>query len=114
MKPSLIYILILLFAGIFYSCGGNNKHEAQEKQLMPITLISVGDGLHSIIEEGTQAEILGSGYAWTEGPLWIEEEEMLLFSEIPANKVHSWKEGASPEVYLEPAGLTSDENRGGR
>lgn len=113
MKTSWIYMLTFLIAGMLYSCGSNNKESAQKKALMPFTMISEGDGLYSIIEKGTKAEILGSGYAWTEGPLWIEKEEMLLFSEIPANKVHSWKEGASPKVYLEPAGLTSDENRGG-
>ncbi|WP_339905249.1 SMP-30/gluconolactonase/LRE family protein [uncultured Cyclobacterium sp.] len=113
MKTSSIYSLILLLGGMLYSCGGNNKHEVQKKALMPFTIISEGDKLYSIIEEGTQAEILGSGYAWTEGPLWIEEEEMLLFSEIPANKVHFWKEGSAPNVYLHPAGLTSNEKRGG-
>lgn len=97
---------------VMYSCVGN-KHDQQKQAFLPIEIISEGDGLHSIIEEGTQAEIIGSGYAWTEGPLWIEEEEMLLFSEIPANKVHFWKEGSSPQVYLHPAGLTSNESRGG-
>lgn len=113
MKTSWIYMLTFLFAGMLYSCGSNNKESAQKKSLMPFTMISEGDGLYSIIEKGTKAEILGSGYAWTEGPLWIEKEEMLLFSEIPANKVHAWKEGNPPKEYLHPAGLTSDENRGG-
>ncbi|WP_244874462.1 SMP-30/gluconolactonase/LRE family protein [Cyclobacterium marinum] len=113
MQASPIFILMLLLTAMLYSCGGTTKPVEQKQTFLPITIIAEGDGLHSIIEEGTQAEILGSGFAWTEGPLWIEEEEMLLFSEIPANKVHFWKEGSSPKVYLQPAGLTSNENRGG-
>lgn len=66
-----------------------------------------------LFPEGTEAEILGSGYEWTEGPLWVESENMLLFSEIPTNTIHRWTEAEGMSVYLNPSGYTGDTDRGG-
>jgi len=112
MKVLPISSFIILSAVIVFSCS-EKKTVDKEQAYLPITIVSENDALQEIIEPGVKARIIGSGYEWTEGPLWVEEEQMLLFSEIPANKVHAWKEGGAPEVYLHPAGLTSDETRGG-
>lgn len=66
-----------------------------------------------LFPEGTEAEILGSGFEWTEGPLWVESESMLLFSEIPTNTIHRWTEAEGVSVYLNPSGYTGDTDRGG-
>ena len=112
MRALSISGLFLLFAVFVFSCNGQKTVE-KEEPFLPIEIVSENDALQKIIAPDVKARILGSGYEWTEGPLWVEEEQMLLFSEIPANKVHYWKQGAAPEVYLQPAGLTSDEERGG-
>jgi gluconolactonase len=104
--------LMLLFAFIVFSCS-KEKTAEKEALFLPVEIVSENDAFQDIIASDIKARILGRGFEWTEGPLWIEEEQMLLFSEIPANKVHYWTQGASPEVYLQPAGLTSDEERGG-
>jgi len=66
-----------------------------------------------LFPEGTEVEILGSGYEWTEGPLWVESDNMLLFSEIPTNTIHRWTEAEGVSVYLNPSGYTGDTDRGG-
>ena len=33
-------------------------------------------------------EIIGEGYEWTEGPVWIADENMLLFSDVPQNIIY--------------------------
>ncbi|MCL4139111.1 UNVERIFIED_CONTAM: hypothetical protein GTU68_062493, partial [Idotea baltica] len=69
--------------------------------------------LWEILPEGAQIEILAEGFDWTEGPVWIAEEEMLLFSDIPPNAIYKWKEGEEKSVFLTPSGYTGKEKRGG-
>lgn len=104
------------------ACSGNPAKDRTDKETadttareatLPLQVLKERDGLDAIINPEATAVIIGSGYAWTEGPLWIPSEKMLLFSEIPANKVHSWKEGEAPQVYLDPAGFTGEGSRGG-
>ena len=41
--------------------------------------------LDQLIAPGTQAEIIGEGFEWSEGPVWIESEKKLLFSDVTKN-----------------------------
>jgi gluconolactonase len=64
---------------------------------------------------GTDAtiEVLAGGYTWSEGPVWVKEGGYLLFSDIPPNEIHRWKEGEGARLYLKPSGYTGAEPRGG-
>lgn len=65
--------------------------------------------LDAIIDQKAAVEIIAEGFEWTEGPLWVESENMLLFSDIPHNTVYKWTEQGSVEVYLRPSGYTGAE-----
>ena len=69
--------------------------------------------LDRLIAEDAQIEILGEGYAWSEGPVWVKNGGYLLFSDIPNNIIHRWKQGEGVRPYLEPAGYTGTDPRGG-
>ena len=69
--------------------------------------------LGSLIKKEAKIEVLADGCTFTEGPLWLEKEKMLLFSDIPANTIYKWTEAKGKEVYLKPAGYTGAEPRGG-
>ena len=112
MKALLNSSFFFISTLVLLSCS-EKKTEDDNNAYLPIEVIRENDALNEIIAPGIKARVIGSGYEWTEGPLWLEKEQMLLFSEIPANNVHSWKEGGEPELYLHPAGLTSDDTRGG-
>jgi gluconolactonase len=58
-------------------------------------------------------EILGEGFEWTEGPLWLVKENKLIFSDIPNNSVFEWTEKGGIKLYLKPAGYTRKQERGG-
>lgn len=62
--------------------------------------------LDSIISPNAKAEIIAEGFEWSEGPLWIEKEKMLLFSDVPTNTIYKWTEEKGKEVYLKPSGYT--------
>lgn len=69
--------------------------------------------LGSLIKKDAKIEVIAEGCTFTEGPLWLEKEKMLLFSDIPANTIYKWTEAKGKEVYLKPAGYTGAEPRGG-
>ena len=51
-------------------------------------------------------EILGSGYLWTEGPLWVDSLDALLFSDIPNNVIHRYDPASGIIEFLRPSGAT--------
>jgi len=71
------------------------------------------DLLDEIIDATAIAEIIAEGMIWSEGPVWIEQHNMLLFSDVPANIIYKWTEEKGKEVYLTPSGYTGTIPRGG-
>lgn len=65
-----------------------------------------------LLDPEAKPEIISSGYAWTEGPLWLENEQALLFSDIPNNSVFRYQHGETT-LYLKPSGYTGEQARGG-
>lgn len=69
--------------------------------------------LDALVDKDAHVEILAQGYDWTEGPVWVEKENMLLYSDIPPNKIYKWTEAKGAELYLTPSGYTDSVKRGG-
>jgi gluconolactonase len=51
-------------------------------------------------------ERVAEGLAWVEGPVWLEDDRSLLFSDIPQNAVYRWREGDGLSLFLKPAGYS--------
>ena len=62
--------------------------------------------LDKIIDNNARPEIIAEGFEWSEGPLWVQEFNMLLFSDVPANTIYKWTEANGKEIYLTPSGYT--------
>ena len=77
-------------------------------------IIRMDPELDRLIAPDAQIEVLASGFAWSEGPVWIEDEQggSLLFSDIPANSVMRWRDGEGISVYMKPSGYTGIGNYG--
>lgn len=102
MKPTPLLFLAFFVA---LSC------KVAEENMQTIGSIErIDPALNNIIPEGAEIEILSDGYDWSEGPLWVESEKMLLFSDVPKNIVYKWTEKDSVEVFLEPSGYTGDKD----
>ena len=65
--------------------------------------------LDGIISANAKIEVIADGFEWSEGPLWIEKHNMLLFSDVPMNTIFKWTEEKGKEVYLKPSGYTGAE-----
>lgn len=84
------------------------------KETGPIgTVERLDPALDAILQRSAQPEVIASGFAWSEGPLWLEETQTLLFSDVPKNIIHQWSEGKGVSVYLTPSGYTGQTPRGG-
>jgi len=68
--------------------------------------------LDSLIAADAVVENLGSGFRWSEGPVWEPKQGALLFSDVPENRVYRWKDGEGITVFLEPSGFTGTEYNG--
>ncbi len=65
-----------------------------------------------IVSGDATLEVLGSGYLFTEGPLWHPSEHFLLFSDMPGNLIRKWDEAGGVRPFRQPSdmanGLTYD------
>jgi gluconolactonase len=104
MKKITIY---LFFFAAFFSAS------AQEQKPAIGTVEFLSSELNSIIKKDAKVEIVAEGFQFTEGPVWLDKQKMLLFSDVPANTIYKWTEAKGKEVYLKPSGYTSTEPRGG-
>jgi gluconolactonase len=67
----------------------------------------------AIVSKESHIEIIAQGFEWTEGPVWVEDKKMLLFSDIPPNSIYKWTKEKGQELYLKPSGYTGTVKRTG-
>jgi gluconolactonase len=53
----------------------------------------------SLVEAGAKVMKLADGMKFTEGPVWLPAQKILVFSDIPNSKLMQWKEGEGISVY---------------
>jgi len=98
-------------------------HAAPGKAQHSVNFPTIGEvlrfdeALDALLDPDAKIEVLSSGFAWSEGPVWVEEDAhpfggYLLFSDIPNNLVVRWDEGKGAAPWLRPAGYTGVEDYG--
>jgi gluconolactonase len=101
---------ILIFSLIFTSLSCTSK-KLQEKPNSSIEILD--PAALSLINPDAKQLILAEGFDWTEGPLWVEELNALLFTDIPKNSIFKVTKNGELNLYLTPSGYTGQEARGG-
>lgn len=56
-----------------------------------------------ILVPGASLERLASPAIWAEGPVWLPEEDALVFSDVKGNRMFKWREKTGVEVFREPS-----------
>jgi gluconolactonase len=87
--PVALIALAQPLAAQFQTIGGFERLTPEFDAIVPVT---------------AQVEILATGFAWSEGPVWRKEGGYLLFSDAPNNVINKWTEADSISVFLRPAG----------
>lgn len=106
MKNLFIFSLFTIIS----ACNNGGENKDQKMSYKNIGTIERFDAsLDNIISANAKPEIIAEGFEWSEGPLWVEKHNMLLFSDVPMNTVYKWTEAKGKEVYLKPSGYTGIE-----
>ncbi|HMQ07882.1 MAG TPA: SMP-30/gluconolactonase/LRE family protein [Saprospiraceae bacterium] len=97
-----------VFIVILYSCKSKNQNAI------------TGDHIDVFDEDllkhfnfSIPPDTLGSGYIWSEGPVYSKLLHKLLFNDIPPNILYQWSENEGVSIYLQPSGYTGLEEHGG-
>jgi gluconolactonase len=70
------------------------------------TIVSHDPSFDKLVAPGTKIEVLGSGFNWSEGPVWEAAANRLLFSDVPENTIFQWTAKDGIGVYMKPSGFT--------
>ena len=95
--------VLLLFCFAIAACSTSEK---EENSIVVIERIDAA--LDQILTTESSIEIIGEGYEWSEGPVWVAEQNMLLFSDVPQNIIYKWTASNGVQPYLTPAGYTGE------
>jgi len=108
-----IHIISLLMLTMVAGCKKEKEITQTKTNYLGVAYIEVLDEeLNQLIDPRSKLEILSEGHSWTEGPLWLEDQKMLLFSDIPRNTVYSWTKENGVKEYLKPSGFTGEHFEG--
>jgi len=85
----------------------NWKPRSEEDMRSQFKIEILDSAAFNIIDPNSKIEILASGFSWTEGPVWINEGNYLLFSDIPNKKVYKLDAQKDTITYLKPSGVNA-------
>lgn len=105
LMPTLFILMLFCFAACKQKQAATTAKSGQVEMLDPALL--------EILDTTSVVEELGSGFSWSEGPLWLQASHQLLFSDVPENKLYSWDSLHGVRPYLFPSGLDSLRPTGG-
>ena len=70
------------------------------------------EGIRRLVDENVEVEQLGTGFTFTEGPIWNHDGQFLLFSDMPGDTRRRWDESSGIQVVASPSnkgnGMTLD------
>jgi gluconolactonase len=89
------------------ACNAPKKHQTIG------SIEKLDPSLDKIISPEAKLEVIAEGYEWSEGPVWIDAEKKLLFSDVPKNTIYQWTEEGGSTTYLTPSGYTGNVARAG-
>ncbi|MCL6295355.1 SMP-30/gluconolactonase/LRE family protein [Jejuia spongiicola] len=111
---------ILLIPILLSSCEKQKK--IKHKTFQTVGKIERLDKqLDDIISPNAVIEILSTGHKWSEGPIWIKEDQKLVYTDVGHQKIYQWTEKDSVSLYLDmndpnpnrpgPSALLIDKNK---
>ncbi|HZV70526.1 MAG TPA: SMP-30/gluconolactonase/LRE family protein [Saprospiraceae bacterium] len=65
----------------------------------------------TLISEKSAIVTIARGFNWAEGTLWLKDQQALLFSDVPENKIYKWSEAGGLSTWLEPSGYTGPKEK---
>src|SRR5215510_2937560 len=111
--------IFICLAALLMACNNGNNETPKTTEVKkddsnkPEVVERLDSSINDIISKNAEPEIIASGLDWSEGPVWVESNKMLLFSDVPRDTVYKWTAEKGKEKYLTPSGYTGTTPRGG-
>ncbi len=104
LPPALV---VLTLVAILVCCQSVMAQESAVPRTIG-KIVRFDDRANELISPDAEIELLASGFDWSEGPLWIQNDAggYLLFSDIPRNSVLKWKDREGISLFMKPSGYT--------
>jgi gluconolactonase len=80
------------------ACGGPDEPAAPGAG----AILRVDPRLDALVPADARIEKLADGFVFTEGPVWIQSESRLLFSDVRANAIYQWTEAEGASAFIDP------------
>ena len=93
-------ILMILLVGLITNLS------AQEKKETIGSVERINPEMDLYVPKGSEIEILARGFGWSEGPVWVDQLNAVLFSDVRNNKAYRWDDKNGLSVFLDPSGFT--------
>lgn len=121
MKRNLTLLLFPFLGILLLSCNRQQPPSGQDpSDPLPHavdsttgSVLRLHPGMDEVVPDGALPEILAEGFDWSEGPLWLPDQQVLIFSDVPQNSIYQWSEKDGLKLYLKPSGYTGNVPRGG-
>lgn len=79
--------------------------EKKAKKEIVRTIEKLDDALDALIDVNAPIEVISTGHQWSEGPVWIKDENCLLWSDVPRNKISKWDpKSGETTIFMDPSG----------
>ena len=99
---------IVFFAGTQCRVAqSSTEKDAKPRTLGKIEVIE--QSFKELIDPDAQIEILAEGFKWSEGPVWVPDQQCLLFSDVPNNRIHKWQPDKPVAVFMEKSGFDGEQ-----
>ena len=66
------------------------------------SILRVDPRFDALVPANARIEKLADGFVFTEGPVWIQEESRLLFSDVQGNALYQWTEAEGASPFIDP------------
>jgi gluconolactonase len=86
-------------------------HEERSPQVLPTTIEVFDERLRPVVAHAPVLERLCTGAIWSEGPLWIAEDDSVLWSDIPNDRILRWSARDGMRVWRERVEFTNGHTR---
>jgi gluconolactonase len=103
--------LLFIIAMLFHGAPVSNALGQRPPRTMGI-IERLDRAVNRLVPEDAQMEIIGEGFQWSEGPVWINDGGYLLFSDVLTNTIHRWDRESGTAPFIIPSGYTGSLPRG--
>ncbi|XOV93832.1 MAG: SMP-30/gluconolactonase/LRE family protein [Bacteroidota bacterium] len=103
MKRVPFYLILSL---VLVQCTTDTESDSGKKYATTGSIERFDPFMDELIPKDAKVEIIASGFEWAEGPLWLTDQNALIFSDIPVNTIFKWTEKDSITEYLKPSGFS--------